>query len=198
MAMNKLSFIIAEKSYIVRTGLLKIINSFNEANVLKEVTDLQSTIKSVNKHNPDFLIINIKLIDDAHDDIRKYFSQNIKTKFIIFVGTRRVHEHFAYFDEKISIDDEKADISKKIHKLIKLKLPDNNLESEGLSDREKEVLRQVAMGKTNKEIAEILFISMHTVITHRKNITGKLEIKTVAGLTVYAILNNIIDIEEAV
>ena len=198
MATNKLSFIIAEKSYIVRTGLLKIINSFNEATVLKEVTDLQSTIKSVNKHNPDFLIINIKLIDDAHEDIRKYFSQKTKTKFIIFVGTRRVHEHFSYFDEKISIDDEKADISKKIHKLIKLKLPDNNLESEGLSDREKEVLRQVAMGKTNKEIAEILFISMHTVITHRKNITGKLEIKTVAGLTVYAILNNIIDIEEAV
>ena len=50
--------------------------------------------------------------------------------------------------------------------------------------------------KTNKEIADNLFISAHTVITHRKNITRKLGIKTVSGLTVYAILNKIIQMEE--
>ncbi len=197
--MKKLSFIIAEKSYIVRTGLLKIINNFHEISVEKEVDNLNSTIKSVNKLNPDFLIINIKLIDDAHEDIRELFLKNIQTKFIIFVGTRRTHEHFTFFDEQISIDDDKAIISKKIHALVTSKIPQNsNSDENELSEREKEVLRQVAMGKTNREIAEILFISSHTVITHRKNITGKLEIKTVAGLTVYAILNNIIDIDEAV
>lgn len=197
--MKKLTFIIAEKSYIVRTGLLKIINNFHEISVIKEVDNLNSTIKSVNKLNPDFLIINIKLIEDAHEDIRKIFAKNIQTKFIIFVGTKRTHEHFTFFNEQISIDDEKTEISKKIQALIATKRPQNEqAESEGLSEREKEVLRQVAMGKTNKEISEILFISTHTVITHRKNITGKLEIKTVAGLTVYAILNNIIDIDEAV
>jgi len=197
--MKKLSFIIAEKSYIVKTGLTKIINNFHEASVLRETTDLQTTIKLVNKHNPEFLIINIKLINDAHEDIRQLFSKKINTKLIIFVGTKRENEYFEYFDEKISIDDDKAEISKKIQLLINKKRPPNeNSESGELSEREKEVLRQVAMGKTNKEIAEALFISMHTVITHRKNITGKLEIKTVAGLTVYAILNNIIDIDEAV
>lgn len=197
--MKKLTYIIAEKSYIVRTGLLKIINNFHEISVIKEVDNLNSTIKSVNKLNPDFLIINIKLIEDAHEDIRKIFAKNIQTKFIIFVGTKRTHEHFTFFNEQISIDDEKTEISKKIQALIATKRPQNEqAESEGLSEREKEVLRQVAMGKTNKEISEILFISTHTVITHRKNITGKLEIKTVAGLTVYAILNNIIDIDEAV
>jgi len=197
--MKKLTFIIAEKSYIVRAGLLKIINNFHEASVIKEVESIASTIKYVNKLNPDFLIINIKLVDDAHENIRKIFTSNIQTKFIIFVGTKRRHEQFSYFNEQISIDDEKTVISKKIQGLISLNIPQNeHFENEGLSEREKEVLRQVAMGKTNKEIAEILFISSHTVITHRKNITGKLEIKTVAGLTVYAILNNIIDIDEAV
>ena len=197
--MKKLTFIIAEKSYIIRTGLLKIINSFHEISVIKEVDNLSNSIKSVNKLNPDFLIINHKLLNNVNIDIKTLFNKNIQTKFIVFVGTKRSKEYFTFFDEQFSIDDEKSIISKKIQTLINLKTPQNELsENEGLSDREREVLRQVAMGKTNKEIAEILFISSHTVITHRKNITRKLEIKTVAGLTVYAILNNIIDIDEAV
>lgn len=63
-----------------------------------------------------------------------------------------------------------------------------------LSDREKEILVSVARGMLNKEIADKHGISINTVITHRKNITRKTGIKTVAGLTVYAILNNLIDI----
>jgi DNA-binding CsgD family transcriptional regulator len=62
-----------------------------------------------------------------------------------------------------------------------------------LTVREKEVLALVAMGHSNKEIAEKLFISIHTVISHRKNITEKLGIKSISGLTVYAILNRVID-----
>lgn len=77
--------------------------------------------------------------------------------------------------------------------LDKLK-PQNNQLSE-LSDREKDVLQLVALGHSNKEIAEKLFISIHTVISHRKNITEKLGIKSISGLTVYAILNKMIDTE---
>ena len=67
--------------------------------------------------------------------------------------------------------------------------------SEGgeLSAREKEILVCVAKGMLNKEIADKLCLSIYTVITHRKNITRKTGIKTVAGLTVYALLNNLID-----
>lgn len=65
-----------------------------------------------------------------------------------------------------------------------------------LSGRETGILTAVAQGLTNQEIAEKLFISTHTVISHRKNITRKLGIKTVAGLTVYAILNNLIDVTD--
>lgn len=63
-----------------------------------------------------------------------------------------------------------------------------------LSDREKEILVSVAQGLLNKEIADRHNISINTVITHRKNITRKTGIKTVAGLTVYAILNGLLDI----
>lgn len=66
--------------------------------------------------------------------------------------------------------------------------------SDVLSQREKEILASVAKGKTNKEIADEHFISINTVITHRKNITKKTGINSIAGLTVYAILNHIIEI----
>ena len=65
---------------------------------------------------------------------------------------------------------------------------------EVLSEREREVLVEVAHGLLNKEIADRLNISINTVITHRKNITRKTGIKTTPGLTVYAILNNLVDI----
>jgi len=67
-------------------------------------------------------------------------------------------------------------------------------ERDDLSDREIEILVSVAQGLLNKEIADKHNISINTVITHRKNITRKTGIKTVAGLTVYAILNGYVDI----
>lgn len=66
--------------------------------------------------------------------------------------------------------------------------------AEPLSDREKDVLVEVVKGLSNKEIANILCISTHTVITHRKNISRKLNIHSPAGLTIYAIVNKLVDI----
>lgn len=70
---------------------------------------------------------------------------------------------------------------------------ENNKE---LSARETDVLQLIVKGITNKEIADKLNISLNTVLTHRKNITTKLGIKTVSGLTFYAIMNGIISGEE--
>ena len=67
-------------------------------------------------------------------------------------------------------------------------------DTEELSDRERDVLIQVVRGLSNKEIADVLCISMHTVISHRKHIAAKLNIHSTAGLTVYAIVNKLVDI----
>ena len=69
-------------------------------------------------------------------------------------------------------------------------------ENEVISNREKEIIGLVAKGLSNKEIADRLFLSVHTVTTHRRNIASKLQIHSAAGLTIYAILHNIIDISE--
>lgn len=67
-------------------------------------------------------------------------------------------------------------------------------ETEELSDRERDVLIQLVRGLSNKEIADVLCISTHTVISHRKNISRKLNIHSTAGLTIYAIVNKIVPI----
>ncbi len=67
---------------------------------------------------------------------------------------------------------------------------------ESLTDREKDILRCVAKGMSNKEIADRLFISINTVTTYRRNISAKLDIHSAAGLTVFAILHKLVDIND--
>ena len=66
--------------------------------------------------------------------------------------------------------------------------------ADALSDREKDVIISLVQGMSNKEIADHLFISVNTVITHRRNIARKLQIHSPAGLTIYAIINGLVDI----
>lgn len=70
--------------------------------------------------------------------------------------------------------------------------PEDEKPSTELSLREVDVLRQVVSGAINKEIADKLHISLNTVLTHRKNITAKLGIKTIPGLTLYALMHGYI------
>lgn len=84
------------------------------------------------------------------------------------------------------------------HRTIE-KEEENNTENdklETLSQREKEIIGCVAKGMTNKEIADALFLSIHTVATHRRNISNKLQIHTPAGLTIYAIVNKLVKLED--
>lgn len=67
---------------------------------------------------------------------------------------------------------------------------------ESLSSREREIVICVVKGMTNKQIAEQLFLSTHTVITHRRNIASKLRIRSAAGLTIYAIVNKLVELNE--
>lgn len=97
------------------------------------------------------------------------------------------------FDEVISIFDTSERIKSKISKLMNLH--QKGLPEEALSIREQEVLVEIVNGLTNKEIAEKLNLSIHTVTTHRRNISTKLQIHSIAGLTIYAISNQLINVK---
>ena len=82
-------------------------------------------------------------------------------------------------------------LESKLQKDISIPMPAN---SNVLSDRERDVVVSIVNGMSNKEIADHLNISLNTVITHRRNIARKLQIHSAAGLTIYAIVNNLVDL----
>lgn len=108
----------------------------------------------------------------------EWLSNHSNVEEVLFVPAIRILE------QKLRDDNVSARISNMIQ------TADNN---ETLSEREKEIIVCLVQGMSNKEIANHLFISINTVTTHRRNIVRKLQIHSLAGLTIYAIANNLID-----
>lgn len=123
--------------------------------------------------------------------------RNLNTQFpvtLIQLEDSQKTENNPIFDESISLWAEPTDFYNIINPyLSQQEVAENEKQNSDLTTRETDVLREVSKGFTNKEIADKLHISIHTVISHRKNITSKLGIKSISGLTVYAIINNIVD-----
>jgi DNA-binding NarL/FixJ family response regulator len=107
------------------------------------------------------------------------------------------HSLLTPYNGIIEINDTRAKIISKMNEFAESKTSKNNDDVE-LSKRETDVLVAVAKGMMNKEIADQMNISIHTVISHRKNITRKTGIKSVSGLTVYALLKDLISEDDLI
>ena len=144
-------------------------------------------------HTPEILLINpLILSNNTISAIKKEFPK-IKTVAILssFIDSKTLTD----FDDTISIFDETDSIITKMDGLL-TKNEEESTDTEQLSYREKEIIACIVKGMTNKAIADKLSISIHTVITHRRNITKKLQIHSAAGLAIYAIVNKIVEIQD--
>ena len=122
------------------------------------------------------------------------FSESIVLGFITSTAPRDFTESC---HNLIYIDDSPSKIVGVIEKLVKnLKKEHKVLSENPLSEREKEVLKLLVKGDTAKEIAAKLFISTHTVVTHRKNISAKLGIKTTSAMAIYAVSVNLVTLDD--
>ena len=194
--MKKLAFAIFDKSYIIRKGLASVIEKIADIQTLHLLDQEDDILNCIKNDNPDFLILNPDAI--AKDLLNKILSLSKKTKRIALLSDNKSENIPQHFVAVIDINSPQAEILKNLNTLIgekEIKKTSYNYQEE-ISPREADIVKYVALGYSNKEIADKLFLSAHTVVTHRKNITRKLGIKTVPGLTIYAILNKIIDIED--
>ena len=184
--------LLIEPSEIVALGMANIINKSNDFKLVSTMSNL-SYYKNT-RSAFDIVIINPVVIDyNERFDIRSLFCSENKTTIIALTYTSYDENVLLQYDGCIGIYDSPARIFQKLHNAIK-ESKENKNELYELSTRERDILISVAKGKTNKEIADEFNISIYTVISHRRNISRKLGINSISGLTVYAIMNKLIDI----
>lgn len=99
-----------------------------------------------------------------------------------------------HYDDTVSIYDTANMIIQTVKKNVTVE--ESDMRGKDLSPREKEVIVGIVKGLSNKEIASEMNVSVNTVMTHRRNIASKLHIHTPAGLTIYAIVSNLVRIED--
>jgi len=195
--MNLINIAILEPSEIIYQGLSNVLLKSGKYFQIYRINNL-SDISSMTHIKPlDIVIINPAQIQNKNKEFIAIKKSKPETSWIGLVYTFYDQQLLSLFDKTIHITDSLETITGLFYKLINT---DNHnihtIEHEQLSDREIEVLKLLATGLANKEIADKLFISIHTVVSHRKNITQKTGIKSQAGLTIYAISNKIIQIED--
>ncbi len=196
MKINKL--VIAEPSPIVSSGLMKFLEDMNQIQVVSVVDNIDDLNDKMIVHNPDILIVNPIMVGYTNKNVVKQINQSYPNTVCVALISTYIDKNFIkYFKETIELSDNKQKVINKIFGLLNCN-EDSSSQNESieLSNRETDVLVCVAKGMTNKDISEMLNISVHTVITHRKNIVKKTGIKSVSGLTVYALLNNLVEESE--
>ncbi|MCR4681250.1 MAG: response regulator transcription factor [Bacteroidales bacterium] len=193
--MKTYRIVIADPSPIVLNGLECMLKDLVEYDVVFKTDDLHTLSSRLHVANPDVLIFNPRMMDySKRMMVRHIFEDMPDMKLVALVSAFCDMQQLKQYHGVIEITDDIHRINTILNMVLDSEgKKEDDGESAQLSDREKEVLVCMAKGKKNSEIADALNISVHTVITHRKNIVRKTGIKSVAALTVYAILNNLID-----
>jgi DNA-binding NarL/FixJ family response regulator len=186
--------VLAEPSVIIRQGMLAVLKQMHSLHLeVFETIDAEHLKNVLLRQKPDILIIDPNCIGlFALPQFKKKLASP-QMKCVALQNTLADSAQFKFYDEVISVYDSAEQICEKLLALISE--PEKDKRHELLSVREKEVIVCIIKGFTNKQIADKLCLSVHTVITHRRNIASKLQIHSTAGLTIYAIVNKLVDME---
>lgn len=208
-----IKILIADDHVIFRQGLLKLLQSAEDIMVVGETGDGDEISDIINKERPDVAILDISMPERSGFDIADEIqSKGIKTKVIFltmhndpltakkailssasgYVLKDNAFEDLLYAIRAVASGGKfiSPSISDKILNSSRVKKSGNHI----LTERECEILRLIALGFTNKKIADKLFISVKTVETHRTKILQKLDVHTTADLVRYAIKSGLIEI----
>lgn len=188
--------LIIEPNVIIGLGLEAVIKRSNKfrSQVITDC-DMDNILSTARFMEPDLIIMS-PLIMGTHIDERLRNATHSKI-LVISYGMMDLSSFF-YYDGVVLLADSPDNIINNLQAVMIGSTEAANEEDDErlLSPREKDVVAYVAKGLTNKEISDKLSISIHTVITHRRNIAKKLKIHSPSGLTIYAIVNKLVNIDE--
>jgi DNA-binding NarL/FixJ family response regulator len=218
---KKIKVLLTDDHKLIRDGIEAMLLNTDDIEVIGSVSSGEESLNEVRRNRPDVILMDVMMggmtgieatrwIKDFDPTVKvvlvtmeiskEYVSAGIKSgvdgylpkdidKDILLEAVRTVYKGGRFFNEaimKLVFED--------FYSHEKLKSTDKKLPND-LTKREYEVLGLVASGKSNKELADALFISIKTVETHKTHILEKLGLKNTTELVKYAIKNNIISID---
>ena len=186
--MRRYRIAIVEPSVIIAQGVASILAASGEADVVAIYPTLRAYADRLNVKDVEVVVVGSQVA------VGVQLRSELQGVAVVLLSTTVVDEDvLRQVDGVINIYDDEAALMRKVRTAVEQGETNPYSDSHDLSERERDVLILVAKGMANKEIADRLNISIHTVMSHRKKITHKTGIKSVAGLTVYALLNNLLD-----
>lgn len=195
MDKEKKNIILIEPSLFIYEGisisLKKIRNNYIFFH-LKEMDDLEILCR---QKNISIVLLPPSLITNKETEFQKIKLQYPDIFWVGILYSFYDNDLLNNFDTTFSIKETPDKVIDQIEKLLPANTPTPFQQGDELTEREKEVLKHLIKGLTNKEVAHTLNISTHTVNTHRKNIIHKTGIKSLPGLTVYAVSKEIITLD---
>ncbi len=190
-----MNVIIAETSSIVFEGLAGIIYKSGLKSNVSRVLTFDEIQQSCTKRRCEVIILNPSFIQNNIRHFHTLKNQFEDVKWIGLVYAYYDQSLLSLFDAVINISDTPEMITATVQKTVNNTPHKRDHVEDVLSDREIDILKLLTTGLSNKEIADKLNISINTVITHRKNISQKTGIKSVSGLTIYAVVKKLISLE---
>jgi two-component system, NarL family, response regulator NreC len=199
---------------VVRSGLRRVLEAEDDIEVVAEAGDMRNAVFEARAHKPDVIVMDVVMPDASGIEATPAVLKEAEDAKVLMLSMqddpRYVREAFAAgangYVLKEAADTEVVDAVREVAqggryvhpalgaRLIAAEAQERaEAEADPLSEREREVLRLLALGHTNQEIAKMLFLSVRTVETHRARIMQKLRLSSRAELVRYAIEHNLLD-----
>lgn len=190
--MRHVSIALMMPSALMSAGMNAILRSMPElpCSVSEVKGDLY--FEELSRLRPSLLIVDPAIPSVQWDALKS--SSSLPMKIIAVLSQQMPKESLRWFDDSVSVYDSPEGIVEVIKRNVRS--DDDDDKGKDLSPREKEVIIGIVKGLSNKEIASEMNVSVNTVMTHRRNIASKLHIHTPAGLTIYAIVSNLVKLED--
>lgn len=216
----RIKLLIADNSVLVREGFKALLNGVDQFDLVAETSNVNDLVELCQKHKPDVLIVDAFSLLISPLDLKTFKKTFKKIHVLAITQMLSKGELNAYLSNGVTsyllkecdreeiieaiIDTNKGNMflcGKIAHVLnapeeinptpaYMKSVPCNGI---SVTEREADVIRYIAEGLSNKQIADKLFLSTHTVNTHRKNIMSKLGVNNTAGIVMYAVKNNLLD-----
>lgn len=216
--MDKVKLIVADENELIRQGLRCLFEATGQIEICCEVTDRQALLDGVKKHQPDVVLIDYTQSAFTINFLPKILDLSPETKLVALTFEQAsmtiVEAVRAGVSSYVKKDCDLQEIQdavlesavgkkffcgqildalqKEAINIENVKYEPGSCDPVMLTERELEVVKHIAEGFTNSQIADMLFVSNHTINTHRKNIMAKLGVNNTAGMVMYAAKTNLV------